>query len=300
MLPEDVLECYRKAGKITADIRELSLRIVREGTPILTVCEELEKAITDRGGKPAFPVNIGINEVAAHYTSPFDDSSVIPPQSIVKIDFGVHIDGFIADSAITLSFNPEFYPMVSSAEQALKEAIENMRPGVRISEIGGIIQRAISKRGFKPISNLTGHKVERYVLHTGKSLPNVPEIDGARIAVDEVFAVEPFVTVSTGVGRVESLDRGHIFRYNKEKGVKTQSAKDILRLIREEYSSLPFALRWLRRRFQGSDLDLVFQELISSRCVVSYPILVEASSKPVAQAEHTVVITEKGCEVLTA
>ena len=298
MLPEDVLECYRKAGKITADIRELSLRIVREGTPILTVCEELEKAITDRGGKPAFPVNIGINEVAAHYTSPFDDSSVIPPQSIVKIDFGVHIDGFIADSAITLSFNPEFYPMVSSAEQALKEAIENMRPGVRISEIGGIIQRAISKRGFKPISNLTGHKVERYVLHTGKSLPNVPEIDGARIAVDEVFAVEPFVTVSTGEGRVESLDRGHIFRYNKEKGLKTQSAKDILRLIKEEYSSLPFALRWLRRRFQGSDLDPVFQELISSRCVVSYPILVEASSKPVAQAEHTVVITEKGLSLI--
>jgi len=300
MLPEDVLECYRKAGKITAEIRELSFRILREGMPILTVCEELEKAIMERGGKPAFPVNVGINEVAAHYTSPFDDPSVIPPQSVVKIDFGVHVDGFIADSAITVSFNPEYYPMVSSAEQALKEAIENMRPGVRISEIGGIIQRAISKRGFKPISNLTGHKVERYVLHTGKSLPNVPEIDGARIAVDEVFAVEPFVTVLTGEGRVESLDRGHIFRFNKEKGVKTQSAKDTLRLIREEYSSLPFALRWLRRRFRGSDLDTVLQELISSRCLVSYPILVEASSKPVAQAEHTVVVAEKGCEVLTA
>ena len=300
MLPEDVLECYRKAGKITAEMRELSFRIVREGTPILTVCEELEKAITDRGGKPAFPVNVGINEVAAHYTSPFDDSSVIPSRSIVKIDFGAHIDGFIADSAITISFNSEYYPMVSSAEQALKEAIENMRPGVRISEIGGIIQRAISKRGFKPISNLTGHKVERYVLHTGKSIPNVPDINGARIAVDEVFAVEPFVTVSTGEGRVESLDRGHIFRFNKEKGVKTQRAKEILRLIREEYSSLPFALRWLRRRFQGIDLDPVFKELVSSRCVVSYPVLVEASSKPVAQAEHTVVITEKGCEVLTA
>jgi len=300
MLPEDVIECYRKAGKITAEIRELSFRIVREGMPILAVCEELEKAIADRGGKPAFPVNIGINEVAAHYTSPFDDSSIIPPRSIVKIDFGVHINGFIADSAITISFNPEYYPMVSSAEQALKEAIENMRPGVRISEIGGIIQRAILNRGFKPISNLTGHKVERYVLHTGKSLPNVPDIDGARIVVDEVFAVEPFVTVSTAEGRVESLDRGNIFRFNKEKGVKTQRAKDVLRLIREEYSSLPFALRWLRTRFMGSELDAVLQELISSRCLVSYPVLVEASSKPVAQAEHTVVITEKGCEVLTA
>jgi methionyl aminopeptidase len=300
MLPENVLECYKKAGKITAEIRELSFRIVHEGMPILAVCEELEKAIKDRGGKPAFPVNIGINEVAAHYTSPFDDSSVIPPKSIVKIDFGVHINGFIADSAITTSFNPEYYPMVSSAEQALKEAIENMRPGVKISEIGGIIQRAILNRGFKPISNLTGHKVERYVLHTGKSLPNIPEIDGARIAVDEVFAVEPFVTVSTAEGRVESLDRGHIFRFNKEKGVKTQRAKDVLRLVREEYRSLPFALRWLRRRFQGADFDAVLQELISSRCLVSYPVLIEASSKPVAQAEHTVVITEKGCEVLTA
>jgi methionyl aminopeptidase len=300
MLPEDVLECYRRAGKITAEIRGLSFRIVREGMPILAVCEELEKAITDRGGKPAFPVNIGINEVAAHYTSPFDDSSVIPPKSIVKIDFGVHINGFIGDSAITISFNPEYYPMVSSAEQALKEAIENMRPGVRISEIGGIIQRAISNRGFKPISNLTGHKVERYVLHTGKSIPNVPDINGAKIIVDEVFAVEPFVTVSTAEGRVESLDREHIFRFNKEKGVKTQRAKEILGLIREEYRSLPFALRWLRGRFQGSDLDAVLKELVSSRCVVSYPVLVEASSKPVAQAEHTVVITEKGCEVLTA
>ncbi len=300
MLPEDALESYRKAGKITAEVRQLSLRIVREGAPILAVCEELEKAITDRGGKPAFPVNVGINEVAAHYTPPYDDSSVIPPQSIVKIDFGVHVSGFIADSAITFSFNPEYYPMVSSAEQALKEAIENIRPGVKVSEIGGIIQRAIFARGFKPISNLTGHKVERYVLHTGKSLPNVSEINGARVMLDEVFAIEPFVTVSTAEGRVESLDPRHIFRFNKEKGVKTQRAKDMLRLIREEYSTLPFTLRWLRRRFHGSDLNPVFQELVSSRCVISYPVLVEASSKPVAQAEHTVVITENGCEVLTA
>ncbi len=300
MLPEDVLECYRKAGKITAEVRHLSLRIVREGTPILTVCEELERSILERGGKPAFPVNVGINEVAAHYTSPFDDSSVIPPQSMVKVDFGVHVNGFIADSAITFSFNSEFYPMVSSAEQALKEAIENMRPGIKVSEIGSIIQRAITTRGFKPISNLTGHKVERYVLHTGKSLPNVPEINGARIALDEVFAIEPFVTFSTGDGRVESLDQRHIFRFNKEKGLKTQPAKDMLRLIRDEYRSLPFANRWLRKRFQGSDFDSVFQELVSSRCLISYPVLVEASSKPVAQAEHTVVITEKGCEVLTA
>jgi len=298
-LPEEVFQKYQLAGKIAAKVREKARRTVREGMLIFEICEKTESLIREMGGKPAFPCNVSINEVAAHYSSPPQDMQRIPENSIVKIDLGVHVDGYVADTAVTVCFNPQYKILVQTAEEALKKAVEILRPGLLTSRFGSIIQKSIKNRGFKPVSNLTGHKVERYLLHAGKSLPNVFHISTARVNVGEVYGVEPFVTVTDAAGKVESGFEAYIFRFLKHRSLKNPYAKQLLNYIREKFRGLPFTERWLQGRVPLNHYKPAFTELLSSKSLMSYPILIEASGKPVAQAEHTVLIVENGCRVLT-
>jgi len=299
VIPEEILEKYQRAGKIATKVREEARRTVREGMLIIDLCEKTESLIRETGGKPAFPCNVSINEIAAHYTSPPQDRRRIPENSIVKIDIGVHVDGYIADTAVTVCFDPQYESLVQAAEEALKKAIEILRPGLLTSQFGSILQKTIKNRGFEPISNLTGHKVERYLLHAGKSLPNVFHVSATRVNVGEVYGVEPFVTVANAVGKVKSGSEAYIFRFLKHRSLRDPYAKELLNGIKENFQGLPFTERWLQGQVPPNHYKPAFSELLSSKSLMSYPVLIEASGKPVAQAEHTVLIVENGCMVLT-
>jgi methionyl aminopeptidase len=298
-MPEEDLQKYRQAGKIAREVREEVKRTVKEGMPIIDVCEKAERLTREKGGKPAFPCNVSVNEVAAHYTSPPKDKQTIPEKSIVKVDIGVHVDGYIADTATTICFDPEYEDMVDTAKEALEKAVELLRPGLSITRFGSSIQKVIKTRGFKPVSNLTGHLISRYVIHAGKSLPNVFNLSASRIKEGEVYGVEPFVTVVDAAGKVEDLREAHIFRYAKTKSLKNSCAKKILNYIRKNFQTLPFTERWLSKFFSSSSYKTAFSELLLSKAVVGYPVFVEASRKTVAQAEHTILIVKDGCVVLT-
>lgn len=298
-IPKDVFQKYQIAGKIAGEVREDVRSKVREGMPIIDLCEKTESLIKEKGGKPAFPCNVSVNEIAAHYTSPPQDRRTIPENSMVKVDIGVHVDGYIADTAVTVCFNPEYDNLVHAAEEALKRAVEILRPGLSMTKFGSTIQKAIKTRGFKPVSNLTGHLIGRYLIHMGKSLPNVFHISASKVKVGEIYGVEPFATVAEAVGRVISGKEAHIFRYSKHRTLKEPYAKKLLNYIRETFQTLPFTERWLQEHMLQSHYKVAFSELLSSKCLTSYPVLIEASEKPVAQAEHTVMVVRDGCVVLT-
>jgi methionyl aminopeptidase len=298
-IPEEVLQKHRRAGKIARDVREEMGKTIREGMPIFDICEKAESLIRKKGGKPAFPCNVSVNEVAAHYTSPPQDKRTVSENSIVKIDIGVHVDGYIADTAVTVCFNPEYDDLTNTAKEALKKAVEILRPGLSMSRFGSTIQKAIKTRGFKPVSNLTGHLIGRYTIHAGKSLPNVFHISTSRVMEGEIYGVEPFTTVAKAAGRVENGEEAHIFRYLKHKSLKDPYAKRLLSHIRKNFQTLPFAERWLQGCVPSSRYKAAFSGLLSSKALTSYPIFIEASGKPVAQAEHTVLIVKDGCIVLT-
>jgi methionyl aminopeptidase len=272
---------------------------VREGMPIIDVCEKTENLIREKGGKPAFPCNVSINEIAAHYTSPPNDKKRIPEKSIVKLDLGVHIDGYVTDSEITICFNPEYRSLVKTAEQALKAAINIVHPGISTSKLGAIIEKTIKSRGFKPISNLTGHQIGRYLIHAGTSIPNVSRISFSKIKLGGIYAIEPFVTLPNAVGKVKNGEQVAIFRFLKRRSLKNPYAKQLVEHIEKNFRTLPFAERWLQNVVPKEHYREAFQELLSSKALMSYPIFIEASGKPVAQAEHTVLIVEDGCVVLT-
>ena len=293
------MEKYQRAGKIAREIREEIKKTVTEGMPIIDICEKVETLTREKGGKPAFPCNVSVNEIAAHYTSPPKDKRTIPERSIVKVDIGVHVDGYIADTATSICFNPEYDDMVNTAEEALEKAVEILRPGLSVTRFGSTIQKTIKTRGFKPVSNLTGHLIRRYVIHAGKSLPNAFNLSTSRIKEGEVYGVEPFVTVAKAAGRVEDLREAHIFRYVKPKSLKNPYAKQLLGYIKKNFLTLPFTERWLTKFANSGSYKSAFSELLSSKAVMGYPVFVEASRKMVAQAEYTVLVVRDGCVVLT-
>jgi len=295
----EALEKYAKSGRILAQVREYVSTMPVQGRRILDVCEEVEAKIRELGGGPAFPCGVGINEVAAHYTSPWNDATLIPPNSLVKIDFGVELDGFITDTAITISLNPVYDSMIVAAKTALQEALAAVAPGRKLSEIGSVVERCIQRYGFKPIRNLTGHKIDRYIVHAGKSVPNVSGMENGRFEVGEIYAVEPFVTLKDAEGAVRDGEDAYIYRFVRAKGARSKEAGSLLEYIRETYKTLPFASRWVFKNWSEGDVQAAFRELKSERCIAGYPVLVEASGKPVSQAEHTIVVTEDGCKVLT-
>jgi methionyl aminopeptidase len=296
---KEALEKFRLSGKILRETREEMKRFVRENMPIVQVCEKAEALIREKGGKPAFPCNVSINEIAAHYTSPPNDEREIPEKALAKVDIGVHVDGYVTDTAFTACFNPEYDIMVNTAADALQSAIDNIHGDMAISRIGAIIEKTIKNRGFKPIANLTGHSVGRYLIHAGTSIPNVMQVSFAKVKACEVFAIEPFVTLPNAGGRVEDSAEITIFRLVKAKSMKNMYAKQLLKYIEENFRSLPFAERWLKGVVPNEQHVEAFKELLKSKALMGYPVFVEVSRKLVAQAEHTVLITENGCEVLT-
>lgn len=296
---KEALEKFRASGKILRESREEMRQFVREDMPILRVCEKAENLIREKGGKPAFPCNVSLNEVAAHYTSPPNDKRKIPERAVVKVDMGVHVDGYVTDTAFTICFNSEYKSMQSAAEHALAAAVESIHGDMSTSKIGFIIEKTIKNRGFKPISNLTGHSVGRYLIHAGTSIPNVMQLSFSKVKTGEVYAIEPFVTLPEAVGRVDNSPEVTIFRLVKAKAVKNPYAKKLLKHIEENFRTLPFAERWLKGEVPDEKHCEAFRELLKCKAVMGYPVFVEASRKPVTQAEHTVLITKNGCEVLT-
>ncbi len=296
---KEELEKFRLSGKILRETREEMKSIVHENMPIIDVCEKAEGLIRAKGGKPAFPVNVSIDDVAAHYTAIPGDSKIIPAGSTAKIDIGVQVDGYVTDTAFTAPFNLEGRAMTQTAELALKVAVEYIHGNIQLGDIGALVEKTIRNRGYRPISNLTGHSVGRYLIHAGTSIPSVSGFNPHKLEVGGVYAVEPFVTTPDAIGRVDDSPQVTIYRYLKAKSLKTDSAKKLAKYIEANFHTLPFAERWTIGVLPKEQHKAAFKELLSSKSIMSYPVFVEASGKPVAQAEHTLLITEKGCEVLT-
>ncbi len=295
---KEELEKFRLSGRILRETREEMRGFVRENMPVIVVCEKVEATIRSRGGKPAFPCNVSIDEVAAHYTSPPGDKSLIPAGSTVKVDLGVQVDGYVTDTAFTAAFNSEGRAMTATAEIALRTAIENLHGDMQLNKIGSLIESTIKNRGYQPIGNLTGHSVGRYLIHAGTSIPNVAQAPTTKIKTGDIYAIEPFVTLPDAIARVDDSPQSTIHRFLKGKA-KTPAAKKLQKHIETNFHTLPFAERWLIGIVSPQEHKAAFKELKDTKTIMSYPVFVEASRKPVAQAEHTVLIKEDGCEVLT-
>ena len=286
---DEIIEKYRRAGKILSEVRAEAVKKVTEGASLLSAAEFTENLIREKGGQPAFPVNISRNDEAAHSTPSFNDTAVFG-KDMVKLDIGVHIDGYIADTAVTvdLSGNPK---LVEAAEAALDRALKFIHAGVNTSDIGGVIEDTIGTFGFKPIINLTGHGLAQYIQHAPPSIPNKRMPHGIVLEEGDIVAIEPFAT--NGAGKIHDAGDAEIYHLVAEKPVRHPSARALLQEI-GKYKTLPFAKRWL-----GERVDFALVQLVRAGVIQPYPILKEIQGGLISQAEHTIMVTKEGCEVIT-
>ena len=293
------IEDYLKAGKIAGEVRENVRKKNWVGSTLAEICEYVESEIIKRGAKCAFPVNTSLNEVAAHYTAEPNDPKTVSDADLVKIDLGAQVNGYIADTAVTVNYDPQYDSLVQAAENALQAAMSMIKVGVKSKDVGRKIQNTIMDMGFKPIANLSGHSLDQYTIHAGKTVPNMWTIGSFSFSENEAFACEPFVTTKNALGFVRNGKIKNIYALVSRKKTKDDEADKLLEYIWNNFNMLPFALRWIVKEWEEKEARKMLDFLIKKKVVKAYAILVEANGKTVAQAEHTFIPTETGVTITT-
>ncbi len=302
-MSENWLESYIKAGKAVIEAKKLARKLIQPGTTLLSIGEACEDAVYQNGCKLAFPINMSLNEIAAHYSPIIDDTTVVPNKGLLKIDVGAHFNGYIADSAFTVNIDGDsvLQKYVDAAEQGLKAAIEIFTPGTRLYELGEVIAEQILSYGLKPVINLGGHELKQYNLHAGPFIPNFKDKSHSEfIKEGDAYACEPFST--SGIGRVENGNHSYIYRFAK-KNTKNVPYELIgyMSKIEQETARLPFSPRILLKNKIVPKLKIksTIDFFLRKKILHNYPVLVERTKAPVAQHEHTLVIDQKGNTIVT-
>jgi len=289
-MEKEILDKYLKAGKIAAEVLKYGKSLIKENVKVLDIAEEIDKKIFSLNGKPAFPVNISINDISAHWTPLINDETVIKKEDYVKLDVGVHVDGYIGDTAATVRILGKD-DLILCSEKMLSTGLPMFKTGITIGEIGEAIENVAKEFGFNSVRNLTGHSLDKYDLHAGMLIPNVKNDSKYQLREDEVYAVEPFCT--SGSGFVKESGLPLIFRWIVDRPTRIPEARKILELAKTKFDRLPFAKRWLQKEISPVRVELSLKQLLDMNALYAYNPLREASGKPVAQAEHTVIVKEK-------
>lgn len=286
---------YLKAGKIAKQAVDYAKSIIKIGIPLLDIANKIEDKINELGAKPAFPCNLSINEIAAHYTPSWNDET--KASGLLKIDIGVHVNGCIADTSFSLDLegNEENKKLIEATESAVSNATKLAKVGATLSEIGKTIEQSIKSLGFTPIQNLCGHSIEKYNLHSGITVPNIDNSSNKQLE-EGVYAIEPFAT--NGLGSVRDGKPSGIYNIQSQGSVRDNFARQVLDFITEEYQTLPFCSRWIYKKF-GSRGLLALRQIEQTGILHQFNQLIEKGGGKVAQAEHTILLMKEGKIVTT-
>lgn len=290
------LDLWRRAGRIAAEALAYGVSLIKNGAVIREVCDKVDQKIIELGARPAWPTQVGLNAVAAHFTPDHDDDAVFDNQ-VVCMDVGAHVDGFVGDNAHSVDLSGEYTDLINASKDALAAAEAVLKPGVPLAEIGCAIEHAIKRHNAIPVKNLSGHGINQWVIHDWPSIPNFDNGDDTELEEGMVIAIEPFAT--NGLGFVDEAEQGNLFNLEQKKPVRSPFAREVLRFVERAYHALPFTHRWLVKEFGLGKTNLALRELLKVGALHSYPPLIEKGGGIVTQFEKTFLITKDGYEVLT-
>lgn len=279
-------EDWKKAGRITAEAREFGRKLIKKDTSILEVAEKIEAEIIKKGARPAFPVNISLNEVAAHGTPEIGDERKFNDE-LVKLDVGAIYEGAIGDTACTVDLSGKWSELVKASEEALANAIKLCVPGTTLGEIGKTIQETIESHSYKPIRNLSGHGLGINDFHAEPSIPNYDSGDKTKLEEDQIIAIEPFAT--DGAGMIVEGHNAEIFQLVQSKPLRDTTARQMIKQI-QSYEGLPFTSRWFR--FPKFRVNMALKEMDRNKMIRMFPPLIEKAKGMVSQAEHSLIVKD--------
>lgn len=284
-----------KAGEITRQTVDFARSIVKRDMLLLDIVHKVESKIYELGGKPAFPVNLSINEIAAHATPAYNSEE--RAHGLLKVDIGVHIEGQIADTAFSVDLEGSSLnkKLIDAAERALASAGKLVKVGTPLSEIGKVVDNVIREYGALTVVNLSGHAIADYDVHAGITIPNYDNGDETRLE-EGIYAIEPFAT--NGAGKVVDGKPSGIYQLIKQGNVRDSMARTVLAFILDEYKTLPFCSRWIHGKF-GSRGLLALRFIEQTGLLHHYNQLIEAGKGVVAQAEHTFHVSKSETKQIT-
>lgn len=281
-MEEKTKQNYIEAGEVVQKARKKAREVAEPGTNLEVIAEEIEGLIRDEGLEPAFPVNLSINDEAAHYSPPPKESRELKASDVLKIDIGAHKDGYIADTALTVNPSSEQQEMIEAVEEVLEETLKFVEPGITVGELGTFISNQVPEQ-YSVVRNLTGHYIDEYTQHAGVSIPNIPNSNTHVIEEGDAIAVEPFIT--DGSGKIKNGKRGNIYIHKGGK-VRDRTGRKLLKKIKE-FQGLPFSSRWIKMNPREK---IALKKLVNAGAVKHYPVLKEVEGGTVAQAEHTILV----------
>ncbi len=286
------MDNWKKSGEIARKAKEYAITLCQEGTLYREIADQVEAKIRELGGQPAFPMDVSVNSLAAHDCPFIQDPRVLIRGDVVKLDIGVHIEGCVTDNACTVEIGTHQHSsLIKASEDALRVAIDLVKPGLEIWKIGQAVEDAIKTHGFSPITNLCGHGVELYIIHDKPTIPNYNNGDKTKLMEGQKIAIEPFAT--TGVGAVKDGKPAGIYRFLQKRPVRLPQARQLLDFIEKTYKTLPFTERWLT---QFTNVRFLLSLLERDGSITQYTQLPERSGGVVSQAEKTI---EVGYGILT-
>ncbi len=297
------IQDYIKAGKGVIAAKKLAKKIIKPGVTLLEIANRCEAEVIKNGCELSFPINLSLNEIAAHYSPPIGDRTIVPENGLLKIDIGSHFNGYIADSAFTINIDedPILQNYVDAAKEALDAAIELFTPGIKLYELGERIAQKIINRGLRPITNLGGHELKQFTLHAGPFIPNYKErLHNQLLKPGDAYACEPFAT--SGVGKVENGNISYIFRFvRKVKRNVSYEHQGYMNKIQKNFGNLPFSPRWINNNkiIPNDKITRTIESFIGKKILDKYPILLERAREPVAQEEHTIILDKDGNKIVT-
>ncbi len=295
-MDEQEIQDFIKAGEIAAKAREYGKSLIVEGAKVVDILDKIEEQIIKLGGGIAFPAQISINQIAAHYCSLENDTTTIKSSDVIKIDVGAHVNGFIGDTALTVNLDGKYKDLVDASKIALMNALEEIKPGIPIGEIGKVIQETISKNGFQPVRNLSGHGLGKFQIHTSPTMPNIELTVSAKLKEGMTIAIEPFAT--DGQGKIQEGGLTTIFSQVNEKPVRSPFTREVFQKIKS-YNGLPFTTRWLTKEFGEGKTRFALKELLKVGNIYGHAPLVEVKKGIVSQHEHSLIVTKDGCIITT-
>ncbi|KAF9787077.1 methionine aminopeptidase 2-like protein [Thelephora terrestris] len=312
--PEITYSNIRRAAEVHRQVRRAARKFIEPGKSMIEIAEYIEngtRALVEESGLECgvgFPTGLSLNSCAAHYTPNGGDNIVLKQEDVLKVDFGVHVKGRIVDSAFTLTWDHTYDKLLEGVQAATNTGVREAGIDVRLCDIAAAIQETMESYEVevggkilpvKPIANLSGHSINRYQIHGGKSVQLVKNNDQTKMEEGEYYAIETFG--STGRGHV--IEDGECSHYAKiahapNVPLKLTSAKTLLRTITKEFGTLPFCRRYLDRVGESKYL-LALTNLVKQGIVQDYPPLCEAKGVMTAQFEHTLILRPTVKEVVS-
>jgi methionyl aminopeptidase len=205
------LDRMREAGRLVGEVLTELAANVAPGVNTAELDDIAERRITRAGATPAFkgyhgyPATIcaSINEEVIHGIP--SGRRVLQEGDIISIDVGAQLNGYYGDSAITLPVghvSEEAATLLRVTEEALFKAIDQARPGARISDIGHAVQKHVEAYGFSVVREFVGHGIGQR-MHEEPQVPNYGEPGrGPRLAEGMVLAIEPMVNAGKAAVKV--------------------------------------------------------------------------------------------------